>query len=52
MVVALVFLLQWFRRVRHRFVMEHGVLTEQLLATEQQRMELELEGTPPPSPEF
>ncbi len=44
MVVGLVFLLRGFRRVRQRHALEHGALTEQLLATEQQRMELEMEG--------
>ena len=42
--VGLVFLLQGFRRVRRRHALEHGALTEQLLATEHQCMELELEG--------
>ncbi len=43
-VVAFVFLLRWFRRVRQRHEFEHGALTEQLLATEKQRFELEIEG--------
>ncbi len=43
-VVGLVLLLRGLRRVRQRHAMEHGALTEQLLATEQQCMELEMEG--------
>ncbi len=44
LVVALVFLVRWVRRVQRRHALEHGALTEQLLATEQQRLEFELEG--------
>ena len=48
-VVGLVLLLRGFRRMRQRHALEHGALTEQLLATEHQRMELELEGGVMPS---
>ncbi len=44
MVVGLALLLRGYRRVRQRHALEHGALTEQLLATEQQCMELEMEG--------
>ncbi len=47
MAVALGFLLRWFRRMQQHHAQQHGALTEQLLATEQQRMELEMEGGPP-----
>jgi hypothetical protein len=42
--VALAFLLRRFRRAQRRHVLEQGVLTEQLMATERERQELELEG--------
>ncbi len=43
-VVALVLLLRWFRRMQQQHVLEHGTLTEQLLVTEKQRYDLEMEG--------
>ncbi len=43
-VIGLVFLLRRFHRMRQRHALEHGALTEQLLATENERMELEMEG--------
>jgi hypothetical protein len=46
--VAVVFLFRWFRRAVQRHTVAHGELTEQLLATERERLELELEGRHPP----